>query len=841
MKKTVLLSLVLIISINCFAQIKSPEEFLGYKIGSRYTPHYQLVNYFKYIADRVPAMVSLQQYGETNEHRPLYVSFISTAENISNLENIRLNNLRLAHLAKDKAAAVENSPAIVWLSYNVHGNEPSSSEAAMLTLFSLVDTANTETKEWLKNTLVIIDPCLNPDGRDRYVNWFNSVVGNNYDPTKYAREHDEPWPGGRTNHYNFDLNRDWAWQTQVESQERLELYNQWMPQVHVDFHEQSYNRPYYFAPAAEPYQEVITKWQRDFQVVIGKNNAKYFDKNGWLYFTKERYDLLYPSYGDTYPIYNGAIGMTFEQGGGSGAGLGIETESGDTLTLYQRALHHYITGISTIEMSSLHAADLVKQFHVFFNAAVSGDIGYYKTYVVKNRDEDIERIHALKDLLDKNNIQYGTGSGTAKGYNYLTKKEESFSVANGDLVISSSQPRAALLKVLFEPKTKLADSVTYDITAWAIPYAFGLKSYATQQAITLSPTDKTSDFKINSGLDGYGYVIRWQGMSSAKTVAQLLQKGIRLHFARQPFTANGNSFDRGSIIVLKNGNGKFGNSFWQMVSDVCNANKISLIPVTSGMVDTGLDFGSPSVSVIKKVNVAMLTGEGVNSTAAGEVWNFFDNELKYKITLINAGDFSRVDWDNVDVMILPDGNYKFLKDKNSSIKIEQWIKNGGRLIALEGAVAQLSEQSWSAIHSKYDSLAKDTSKKDPYRFLKTYEDRERDRLSENTPGAIYKVDIDNTHPLMFGYPDHYYTLKMDTAVYKFIEKGGWNTGVIKKESQVAGFVGYKLVPKLKDGLLFGVQDLGRGNVIYLADDVLFRSFWENGKLMFCNAVFLVGE
>lgn len=841
MKKTVLLLLVLIIATTCFTQIKSPEEFLGYKIGSRYTPHYQLVNYFKYVAERVPATVSLKQYGETNEHRPLYVSFVSTAENISNLENIRLNNLRLANLAKDKMMPVENTPAIVWLSYNVHGNETSSSEAAMLTLFSLVEPGNANTKEWLKNTIIIIDPCLNPDGRDRYVNWFNSMVGNNYDPAKYAREHDEPWPGGRTNHYNFDLNRDWAWQTQVESRERLALYNQWMPEVHVDFHEQSYNRPYYFAPAAEPYQEVITKWQRDFQVVIGKNNAKYFDKNGWLYFTKERYDLLYPSYGDTYPIYSGAIGMTFEQGGGSGAGLGVENESGDTVTLYQRVLHHYTTGISTIEMSSLHAAELVKQFHSFFNEAVSGAIGDYKTYVVKNSEQDVERIQSLRELLDKNNIQYGTASGNAKGYNYFTKKEESFSIAKGDLVISSSQPRAALLKVLFEPKTKLADSVTYDITAWAIPYAYGLKTYATQQAIAPSAPDKLPGFTLNSGLDGYGYVIRWQGMSSAKTIAQLLKKDIRLHFAKEPFTSGGNSFERGSVIILKNGNEKFGNGFWQTVSDICNANKTTLIPVVSGMVDKGLDFGSPSVSIMKKVTVAMLTGEDVASTAAGEVWNFFDNELKYKITLINAGDFANANWDDIDVLILPDGNYKFLKDKNPAIQLEEWIKNGGKVVALEGAVAQLSKQSWSAIHSKYDSTAKDTAKKDPYNFLKSYEGRERNSLSANTPGAIYKVDIDNTHPLMFGYPDNYYTLKMDTAVYKFIEKGGWNTGVIKKESQMAGFVGYKLAPKLSDGLLFGVQDLGRGNIVYLTDDLLFRDFWENGKLMFCNAVFFVGE
>ena len=216
-KKINVFAILFLLATSLLAQPKSPEEFLGYKIGSRYTPHWKVVSYFQHIAQALPASVKMQQYGETNEHRPLYLAFVSSDEHIAKLETIRLNNLRLAGLAKDKAAPDENGPAIVWLSYNVHGNETSSSEASMLTLFSLVDPKNSQTKNWLKNTLVIIDPCVNPDGRDRYVNWFNSVVGTQYNPRLDAREHREPWPGGRTNHYNFDLNRDWAWQTQLES------------------------------------------------------------------------------------------------------------------------------------------------------------------------------------------------------------------------------------------------------------------------------------------------------------------------------------------------------------------------------------------------------------------------------------------------------------------------------------------------------------------------------------------------------------------------------------------------------------------------------------------------
>jgi hypothetical protein len=844
-KKILLLSAALIVTVISVAQLKSPEEFLGYKIGSRYTPHHKVVSYFQYVAQAASANVKLQQYGETNEHRPLYLAFVASQENLANLENIRLNNLRLANVAKDKMMPSEAAPAIVWLSYNVHGNETSSSEAAMLTVFALADPANAQSKEWLKNTVVVIDPCLNPDGRERYINWFNSVVGKDFNPTKISREHREPWPGGRSNHYNFDLNRDWSWQTQVESRQRIAQYNQWLPQVHVDFHEQGPNQPYYFAPAAQPYHEVITKWQRDFQESIGKNHAKYFDKNGWLYFTKEIFDLLYPSYGDTYPIYNGSIGMTYEQGGGPAGGLGIDTDEGDTLTLYDRAIHHYTTGMSTVEIASINASELVKQYRKFFNEAASGNIGEYKSYVIKNNPEDAQRLAALMELLDKNGIQYGTtGNGTGRGYSYQQKKEVAFSFATGDLVISSAQSKAALVKVLFEPETKLVDSATYDITAWAMPYVYGLTGYASKLVVSTGTGKVLPDFTDNVPQDAYGYVIRWDGVASAKVMAQLLAKGVKVRYAETGFKANGQSYGNGSLIIVKKANERFGNALWKVVSDVCNANKVKMNMVNTGMVEKGYDFGSYYVHPMTAVRVAMLTGEGTNENAAGEIWNFFDNELKYKLTLINANDVSRIRWSDIDVLILPDGRYKFLNDKDQAEQFRQWIDNGGRVVALENAVSQLSKQDWSLLKSKNEpdsnADAKDKDK-DPYEAIRQFDCRERNMLSFSTPGAIFKVDVDNTHPLMFGYPKYYYTLKMDNKVYEFMKDGGWNVGVMRKENQLAGYVGYKLNSKLKDGLLFGVQELGDGTVTYITDNVMFRNFWENGKLMLCNAVFMVGQ
>ncbi|MBC7948585.1 MAG: zinc carboxypeptidase [Chitinophagaceae bacterium] len=837
-----LLSLVLVsASLISSAQLKAPEDFLGYKIGSRYTPHWKLVNYFQHAATSSPSMIKLQQYGETNEHRPLYLAFISTPENISNLENIRANNLRLAQLSSDKSQASENAPAIVWLSYNVHGNETSSSEASMLTLFALLDPTNANSREWLKNTVIIIDPCVNPDGRDRYVNWFNSIVGDQKNARLDAREHREPWPGGRTNHYNFDLNRDWAWQTQVESRQRMQQYNKWLPQVHVDFHEQGINQPYYFAPAAQPYHEAITKWQRDFQTTIGKNHSKYFDRNGWLYFTREIFDLFYPSYGDTYPVYNGAIGMTYEQGGGGAGGLAVETDEGDTLTLYDRAIHHFTTSMSTIEVSSQNAARLVSEFRKYFNEAVNGSVGEYKSYVIRNKPEDAERVRAFLELLDKNGIQYTSAGNSSRGFSFHTRKEESYNSSGSDILVSSAQPKAALIKVLFEPQSKLVDSLTYDITAWALPYAYGLTTYASKVAIGSGPTRILPDSVNNTGAEAFGYVIRWQGVSSARTVAQLLQQGVKLRFVEMPFEVNGQSFSRGSIIIIKRGNEKFGTGLWQLVSRICNRNNIKMNPVSTGMVDKGFDFGSSKVHPMKNLKVALLTGEGVRSNAAGEVWHFMEKELQYPVTLINANDFMRADWKQIDVIILPDGQYRFLMDKTLAEQFHQWILNGGRVIALESAVTQLTKMEWSALRQRKEDEKDTAGKSDPYYSLRAFENREKDEIPATTPGAVFRVDTDTSHPLMYGYPNYYYTLKMDNTIYDFIKEGGWNAGVIKNDNQVAGFVGYKLKKKLKDGLVFGVQDLGRGTITYLSDNVLFRNFWENGKLMFCNALFLVGQ
>ena len=315
MTKSLVFCLTLLMPFSgIFAQkLLSPEEFMPHKYGEQFTPHNLTVDYFRHAAANSD-LIQLKEYGKTNQSRPLLYAIISSKENLANLEKIRLNNLARAGVAGGKSDPSVSNVTIVWLSMNVHGNEPASSESSVSVLYNLVNTNRLDAKEWLKNTVVIIDPCVNPDGYHRYTHWNNNASDKTPNPSPDAREHREPWPGGRVNHYYFDLNRDWAWLTQIESQQRMAVYKDWLPHVVPDFHEMGYNSPYYFAPAAQPYHKYITPFQRDFQVEIGKNHAKYFDKEGWLYFTKEVFDLFYPSYGDTYPTYNGAVGHSEAMG-----------------------------------------------------------------------------------------------------------------------------------------------------------------------------------------------------------------------------------------------------------------------------------------------------------------------------------------------------------------------------------------------------------------------------------------------------------------------------------------------------------------------------------------------
>lgn len=805
-----------VITISLSAQeLKSPTEFLGYELGTQFTRHHRVVDYYQYLSEVAKDRMQLLEYGKTNEQRPLLLAYLSSAANMNNLEAIREEHL------KSTSGAGTSDKAIVWLSYNVHGNESVSTEASMQTIYELL----TRKQDYLENTIVIIDPCINPDGRDRYVNWYSQYKNTPNQINAESLEHNEGWWSGRSNHYMFDLNRDWAWLTQVESQQRLPYYNKWLPHIHVDFHEQSMDSPYYFAPASEPYHEVITDFQRDFQVTIGKNHAKYFDANGWFYFTKERFDLFYPSYGDTYPTYNGAIGMTYEQGGSGRAGLAVITSNGDTLTLKDRIAHHYTTGISTVEVAAGNVAKLNEELQKFYRPK-----NYkYKSFVLNGKEDHIK---ALTQLLDQHQLTYSYGTGaTVKGFNYKTGKTGSLKTNAQSLIISTDQTRGTLAKVLFEPNAKLSDSLTYDITAWSLPYAYGLDAVATESLIRGNSQQETTPKKMALNEGTYAFLTDWNGMDDARFLAELHQNKIRVRQAQKPFSLEGKNYNRGTLIITKGDNDHIKN-YTKILEEAAERHHQTLIAVSTGFVDKGKDFGSGHVKMIPPAKVAILAGGPTSTLRFGEIWHFFEQQLYYPLTVLHENYIGQADLSNYEVLILPGGNgYRSFMDADMLGMLKEWVSNGGRLIAMGKAISSMGGEDGFGV------VAREVEKDSSENFVEPYENARRERMKNDITGAIFKTKVDPTHPLAFGYPETYFSLKLGRNSYDYLESG--TVVYISNDTvPVAGFAGSEAQKKLSKSLVFGVEKHGKGQVVYMVDNPLFRGFWENGKLFFANALFM---
>ena len=841
MKKLYALILGLLLSFQAFAQ-KSPEEFLGYKLGERFTPHHRVVAYFEHLAATM-SHVKLVYYGETYEHRPLFVAIASSPENMSNLENIRLDNLR-------RTGMLEGNPssqvAINWMQYNVHGNEAVGAEAAMMTFWQVVDPSNATSREWLKNQVLIMDPCANPDGKDRYTMWYNQKQNTRLQPDPQSVEHFEPWPGGRPNHYLMDLNRDWAWMTQKETEQRIKLYHQWMPHLFVDFHEQGINEPFYFAPAAQPLHEQLSAFQYEFQTLYGKNTAAKFDENGWFYFTKERFDLLYPAYGDTWPTYNGAIGMTIEKGGSGRAGIGMLNALGDTVTLAERIAHTHVAGISAVEVAAKHAQKLADEFGKYFKTNSTNPKAKYKSFVIKG-DQNPERVKALLNLLDKNGIQYGFAASRSglRGLDYSTGKSTTFSTTDKDIIVNAYQPKSVLTQVLFEPEATLQDSITYDITSWALPYSYGVQAYALETRLDAAKKYEKPAFTANA-VNGkpLAYLAPWNATKHAKFLSALLNEGIRVRFAEYAFEIEGKSYPAGTLIIHRNGNQYVAN-YDQKVVDAANKFEISLNTSNSAFVDKGKDFGSPDVKPIVKPNVAILGGNGTSSLNFGELWYFFEQELDYPVSILEAENLGRFDLSKYHVILLPSSWGTYLNENNMK-KVMDWVRNGGKLIAIENALNAFADKNGFDL-SRYDTeeekkaAEKEQKEIQNVERLEPYQERERLAISNTAAGAIYEVKMDETHPLSFGMGGKFYTLKNNGSRFSYLNNGV-NAGIIpSNDAYRFGYIGNKIKPKMAKSMVYGVESQGRGQIVYMVDNPMFRSFWESGKLLMSNAVFFVGQ
>jgi len=819
-------------------QIKSPDEFLGYETGTRFTYHHQAVEYFRYVAEVSPS-AEYSGYGTTCEGRPLGVCFVSSPENLEKIEEYRKNNLIKTGLLEGTFTG--RQIPFIWLAYNVHGNESAGMETAMKVLYTLVTGSYPGVKEWLDNCIIVIDPCQNPDGRELYATRYRQSQSLIINPDPDAWEHNQGWPGARTNHYMFDLNRDWLWQTQEETRQRIAFYNRYMPQVHADFHEMGAESTFFFPPGANPLHEVITPWQREFHKLMGTGNSKLFDEKFRLYFTKETYDLFAPNYGDTWPLFNGAMGFTYEQGGGGVSGLAIKLSSDDTLTLRIRIEGHYLASIATIMVSYENRERLINGYNKYFEEGSKNPDFVYKSIIIKGTN-DKSAVESMLSLLRQNQIRYSyakPSSRKLKGFDYLANKEGEVVPEKGDILISAYQPQSRLLRVLFEPDSRSTDSISYDLTAWSLPYVYNLKAYALKEKLEAEQIKEEIAETVNITAPGekpYAYIAPFYGFREMKLMADLFKNDLRIRYMMKPFGINGRNYNAGTIIIARGDNKRIGDDFDRKVNEIANRNMVMLEKTRTGITDTGKDLGSGYSELKKKPAVAILCGEGTSSSGVGELWYFFERELEYPVTLLNISGTDRVDFSKYDVIMLPSGNYARIKDK-----LLEFVRKGGRIVAFENAIQIFSDEKSTALNKAVEARTAEEKasekklKSTDTTFLRKFGDERRYMISERSAGSIYRVKVDDTNPYAFGLGKEWFIMKR-SAGYPFLQSG-YNIGYITEKEPVAGFAGFKFKDKVRNTIVAGSENLGSGEIIYITDNPYFRAFWKSGRVLLANTIF----
>lgn len=830
--------------------VPSPKEFLGYDPGEQFTPYHRVDAYIHAVA-AASDRVSIHEYGQTYEGRGLYYLVVTSPENHSRIDDIKRVNLELTsgRLARDRVEQIIDSgqPVLTWLSYNVHGNEPSSTEAAMHVLFRLAARTDASTQSLLAESVVIIDPTINPDGRDRYVNWYRSVQSNVLNVNTADYEHTEPWPGGRTNHYWFDLNRDWVWLVHSESRGRLTAYQQWMPQVHIDYHEQGFNNNYFTMPGQTPRNLNLPEDYETWSEVFGRASAATLDESQVNYFTRESFDFFYPGYGSSYPSNLGAIGMLAEQGGGSRGAEAVETNDGYVLTLKQRVHDHYATSLAVIQTAAVNRAGLLRYFADFFRPDRRET--HTQAYLLRN-DHGNGYAYDVINLLLKHGIKVERAIESfsiSKAFNYEDGASGRQQFDSGTFIVRTEQPRHVLINTLLQRQMTIEDSVMYDMATWSAPLAYGLDAAWTESEISVDTEHVATAVSYDSGapVDAakYAYVIDWAQRNAPAALAALWKRGYRVRYTTKTFTIDGRIFSRGTLVVLL-GRNRDHPQFHADMKRIAAEKQVRMYGFDSGRVDSGIDLASASTLPISEPRVGLVVGKGVNSYTAGQIWFLFDRWTGMGIDRLELSLFPRVDLTDYDVLVFPGATLDSSLDSLQVERLSAWVSAGGTLIATESSAIffteSLNELTSVDLVSIQDTTAGD-SDDIPSRFFTPYEARSDSSGLKRIPGSALRTVVDHTHPLAFGLGKHLYTLKFGTDALKPSESLQTVARYYPESDKllVSGYASNENRDKLAGNTFAGVIEMGEGRVVLLLDNTQYRMFWVGPARMMQNAVMLV--
>lgn len=857
--------------------IPTLEQVVGHSWGEKITMHHEAVQYLKALTTASPR-IRMVQYGETWEGRALYYLIVASEQNMARIEAIKDAMQKLADPRRISSTEaqnlIESMPSVAWLAYGVHGNEISSTDAGMLAAYHFAAAQNDSLADLvLQNSVVIIDPMQNPDGRDRFVNYFRQTRGRWPDADQQAAEHREDWPGGRTNHYFFDMNRDWFAMTQPETQGRVRAFLEWYPQVLVDLHEMGSNSSYYFAPPADPLNPEMPQSQIQWLRKFGQNNAKWFDRMQFDYFTREVFDSFYPGYGEGWPMIHGAIGMTYEQA--SARGLVVKRDDETTMHYRDTVQRHFIASLSTAENTARHRADLLRYFYEYRQSAIEeGGKETIKEFIIAPGN-DPQRARKLATLLVKQGIEVKQAQKpfeNGKVRDYQSGEASSKQFPAGSYVVSLEQPAKRMAKTLLakevkmdeafiqeqirRKKKRLGDQI-YDVTGWSLPLLYDVECYRAEQAsrgeFSLFDTAQDAGGAVKGGTASVAYLLSWGSNAAAKALAALHRHDVRVFSSDKPFTLNGRAYPSGSLIVKTKNNP---DNLHELLTDIATQTGVEFEATNSSWVDDGVNFGSGNVQFLKKPKVVLAYNSPTSVYSVGWTRFLIEQEYGYPVTIMHAEQLGGADLSKYNVLILPDAWGGYNGSLGSGDKIKDWIRAGGTLITYARATLWLTDEKVGLLATSRELKGGEPDKpeKEPNGKSKAADNKpdlskpfdvEKEiqpdkELPFGVAGAIARITLDTEHWLAFGYDGDTNVMLASNNIFTPLKLDkGTNVGLYSAgESLIlSGFIWEETKKQLANKAYLMHQRSGRGHVVAFAEDPNTRAFVDGTNLLLMNAIF----
>ncbi|CAN5564485.1 M14 family metallopeptidase [soil metagenome] len=811
--------------------IPTPEEVLGFQVGEWHVSHDQLLFYLKKLAE-ASERITIEEYGRTYENRPLIIMTISNPENLKNIKDIRAQHLLLSNPERSQSLNVEEMPVVIWMGYSIHGNEHSGSNAALLVAYHLAAAQGEEMDLLLKNSIILLDPCQNPDGLNRSSSWFNAHKSKNInsDPNNLGSK--QSWPTGRTNHYWFDLNRDWLTVQLPESQGRIKKYHEWKPNILTDHHEMGSDNTFFFQPGIPSRNHPLTpKENIALTEKIAGYHARALDEIGSLYFTRENYDDYFYGKGSTYPDINGAVGILFEQA--SSSGLAQETING-TLTFPFTIKNQVATSLSTLKAGIGLKNELLNHQRNFYRSSLHEASKDHIKAIIFSADNDPARTAHFTEILLQHDINVYQ---LATDININNQKFPSHS----SFLVPFDQPQYKLIQALFEQRTSFTDSLFYDISAWTLPLAFDLnfekldkKSFSSKLLDNKLDKAPFPEGKIEGGPDHYAYVFDWHSYYAPGALYAILEKGLKVKVATQPFsTADGKKFSFGSILISKSFQPNPG-EVYSILKEAAHKFGIEVYGLTSGFSEESISLGSPSFKELSKPEILLIAGQGDrdNSTEVGEIWHLLDQKFDIHLTLASIEHMNKINLDRYNLLILPDGNYSHVNNTGKE-NLRTWLNKGNVVIAMKGAGKWLADNGFS--NMRFKTAVSSNSEFTDQRMYNEYENYSG---AQNIGGAIFEAQVDLSHPINYGYQKSSLSLFKSNKYFLELPANPYAAPIRFSSTPLqSGFISDHNLQLLKNSPAIGISTVGNGTVITMTDNPNFRAFWYGTNKIFFNSIF----